>query len=600
VLSNDAHKEFLEEIKRINLGDTRSFFVERLANVVERYSSGYSMDLIARFDQIRWADSDTAFERALAHLLQKMLEHRQFDFEDRIFRDRVSSGEVTLPVTVEDYVPYFFRDKKLVRTLAAELGLRGVENLVAALDAQGQYWESFSPGSSDLRKLEEINLFYAYRHLTLQTYHNGEGHLVPALCRLTLATQGRLRPSLPTPSRPLRKVLDSIGIDDLADVKLLSPDWSALIGHCGHLNVHLMMREMGWWSGKPLLLAYANRIANLPFLGLFEELCPTLVLDGNVQSSVWRELAGLTPFLGVSHQIFAFEDGRAMYWNDAGGMAVAEWEGQNRGFPLRDIYDRKMRASDEVASEFKALRAKWGMTATDWHVCLHMRDGNTRGEKDGFGESIRNTTFDNYADAIRFVTSQGGWVIRMGGPKTQPLPRMERVIDYAHSPDLAPAMDIHLVRTARMFIGTTSGFAYVASSFGIPTAMVNAISSVGLLWSTDTRFALKPIHTREGRLLTQRDVTSEKWRWAFPTHESLAHAGLRVSENSADEILETVKETLALTMAPQSTSVSPRIEAWRAAVSIPGFYGASLPSAYFLDKYGNAFLPEDEGALVGS
>ena len=92
----------------------------------------------------------------------------------------------------------------------------------------------------------------------------------------------------------------------------------------------------------------------------------------------------------------------------------------------------------------------------------------------------------------------------------------------------------------------TSGFAYVASSFGIPTSMVNALSSVGLLWSGDTRFALKPVHTRDGRMLSLSDVTSEKWRWAFPTYETVQSAELVVGESSADEILETTKEALDL------------------------------------------------------
>jgi putative glycosyltransferase (TIGR04372 family) len=152
-------------------------------------------------------------------------------------------------------------------------------------------------------------------------------------------------------------------------------------------------------------------------------------------------------------------------------------------------------------------------------------------------------------------------------------------------------MDIHLMRRARMFIGTTSGFAYVASSFGIPTAMVNAISSVGLLWSTDTRFALKPVRTLDGGLLTQGDVTSEQWRWTFPTFESLAKAGLKVSENSSDEILETVKEVYALAN-NEPAPESPLLARWRASLTIPYFYGSSVPSAYFLEKYGDKFLDE--------
>jgi len=150
-------------------------------------------------------------------------------------------------------------------------------------------------------------------------------------------------------------------------------------------------------------------------------------------------------------------------------------------------------------------------------------------------------------------------------------------------------MDIHLVRRARMFIGTISGFAYVASSFGIPTTMVNALSSVGLLWSKDTRFALKPVHTRGGRMLSLRDVTSERWRWAFPTYETLTSAGLIVSESSSDEILETTKEVLDLSAGGKPT-IEPVDDAWEKCVNIPGFFGSSRPARYFLEKYSSSLL----------
>ncbi|MET0219530.1 MAG: TIGR04372 family glycosyltransferase, partial [Tardiphaga sp.] len=351
------------------------------------------------------------------------------------------------------------------------------------------------------------------------------------------------------------------------------------------LTVHLMMREMGWWKGKPLLLAYNNRIANKPFLSLFSEICPTLTLNDNVSPDIWYELASLTPFLGASHQAFAFEDGRAMYWNDAGSLALKQWEGAGRGFPLRDIYDRRMQADGRTEQLYRNLRRKWGMTDGDWFVCLHVRDAKTRSDTEGVGESIRNASLGTYLDAVRDITARGGWVVRMGGRKVPPLPKMDRVIDYARSEDQVPEMDIHLVRRARMFIGTTSGFAYVASSFGIPTAMVNALSSVGLLWSTDTRFALKPVHTKDGRMLSLSDVTSERYRWAFPTHESVKRAGLVVSESSSDEILETVREVLEISD-PSRQGPAPGIDdSWEQHVNIPGFFGSSRPSRYFAEKY---------------
>jgi hypothetical protein len=65
-----------------------------------------------------------------------------------------------------------------------------------------------------------------------------------------------------------------------------------------------------------------------------------------------------------------------------------------------------------------------------------------------------------------------------------------------------------------------------------------------------------------------------------------------VSENSADEILETVKEVFALTAGRVAPSSSALIETWREAVSIPGFYGSALPSTYFLEKYRKEFFAD--------
>lgn len=583
-------KQVLELFPRVDWQHCENYFSEALERLTTPILSGYSMDLLAQLHTIGWDGMPERLQVPFADLVKKMLEHRNFEYEERSFEGIACHDAELKAAAAEKYVPLFFKNKELVQSLASGLELVGVDEALQTIDAGGQYWESFPPAHPQREVLSDINLFYGYRHLLLRTYHNGEGYLVPAIHTRSLETQKRLRKFLPAPSPKLKRVLDGIGID-LPDVKLLAPDWSALIGHNGHLHVHLMMREMGWWKGSPLLLAYNNRIANKPFLSLFSEICPTLTLGDNVTDDVWHELASLTPFLGVTHQAFAFEDGRAMYWNDAGGMAVNKWDAEGRGFPLRDIYDRRLLSDDGPEIMFAKLRKKWGMKPEEWYVCLHMRDGNTRGEKDGIGESIRNTAIENYIDAVRFITDQGGWVIRMGGAKVPPMPPMPHVIDYARSEDQAPMMDIHLVRKARMFIGTTSGFAYVASNFGIPTAMVNAISSVGLLWSVDTRFALKPIHTREGRMLSQREATSEQWRWAYPTHESLTRAGLNVSDNSADEILETVKEVFAITAggAPQDAGL---IDLWRGSVSIPGFYGSALPSSYFLEKYGRQMFAD--------
>lgn len=511
----------------------------------------------------------------------RMLEHRNYEYEEMRLIKKYSS----VPLKIEDYILFFFSDttkKKLLKKLRLNCNHDSYLAVIKS-SIQKMYKFSYHEGV-----YSSIDLFYAVRHLLLHTYHNGEGYLVGDLGIISLDIQINLQKNLPTPSPSLIALLNSFGIDSIDDVKLLTPDWSALIGHNGHLHIHMIMKELGWWNGKPVLLAYKNRIANSTFLSLFKDILPTIILDENVHADVWHELASLNPFLGVSHQFFQFKDGSTKYWNDAGAMAVAEWERTKGTYPLRDIYDRITEKNPLIHGEYEELRKRWGMTSNDWFVCLHMRDSNTRNETDGRGESIRNATFDNYLESINYITKQGGWVIRMGSNKAPKLPKIDRVIDYTQERLQSPALDIHLMRMARMFIGTTSGFAYVASSFGIPTAMVNAISSVGLLWTRNTRFCLKHIHTHTGRMLSQKEITSEKYRWAYPTHESLQRAELIVKENSSDEILETVKEVMHLSF--ESKNSSSLVEKWRTCLSINYFYGASLPSSYFLEKHQNSFL----------
>jgi putative glycosyltransferase (TIGR04372 family) len=558
--------------------------------------------LLPKIHELDWEDVLTqeldlgvGSRETVSSVLKPAIEYRNFEYEEALIRQQADLHDVEgLPL--ERYVPAFFWDKKLVERLMSELELTQNDDQIdppkhRIVEPARVDKEENSTEKEEKTVENDIKQFYAYRHLMLRTYHNGEGFRLPLIYQRTVEAQRRLRRSLPAPSASLKKLLNRIGVE-FSEIRLLSPDWSALIGHNGHLNVHLMMRTMEWWRGSPVLLAYKERIANQPFLSLFKDICPTLTLGDNTPPNAWHELASLTPFLGDSHQAFAFADGRTMYWNDAGAMALNKWEVENRGLPLRDIYDHRLLTDESPNLLFQSLRQHWGMLPNDWHVCLHMRDAETRNETLGVGESIRSSSLDNYLDAIGYITQLGGWVIRMGGPKVPPLPPMHRVIDYARSDDRSPLMDIHLMRTARMFIGTTSGFAYVASSFGIPTAMVNALSSVGLLWSKDTRFALKPVHTVDRRMLSLRDVTSDRWRWTFPTYESLARAGLTVRDNSSDEILETVKEVLEVSHASE-TAGQTLDDSWQRCVMTPAFYGSARPGKYFLEKYSDSLLAGD-------
>jgi len=543
---------------------------------------------ISQLHITNWDTCSDTVRQDKTTLLHTMLEHRGYSFEDsrlkKILHHNSRYHFENLPFS--EYCTHFFIDRETSDSLINELNLEK-----STLDTKKLQDNKITFSSGNVSQFNDIQLFYAYRQLAGRAYHQGEGHFIPKIAQKMECLQKRLRLNLPSPSPSLQKFLDDHQIH-YPDLKIFSADWTALIGHNGHLNVNFMMQKMGWWEGAPVILAYPKRIANSAFLTLFEAYCPVLHPGKNISENIWNELASLMPFFDVSLSAFTFKDGRSMFWTDAGSMAVHEWESQyGETFPLRDIYDAHP-MYEEGENKLTSLKKKWGMQESDWYVCLHIRDSETRNEQSGAGEAIRCASFENYVKAVQHITDQGGWVIRMGGNKAPKLPSMPKLIDYAHSPDAEPLLDIHLMRKAKIFIGGISGLFCAAYALGIPLAMVNIITSNGLMWSRNTRFIVKPVYTKEGRMLTQRELTDDKYRWAFPTHEALIRENLRVEENSEDEILETVKEVLSLANHSKFDHQNPLLDKWQSQLCIPTFYGSAKPSHYFLEKYEHEFLRE--------
>lgn len=542
-----------------------------------KFRAVYSLQFVDQLHLVDW-EKKLRKSGAISPMIRLHLEHGTFMYEEIMIRARQAARGLFLnPVEtfahypLKEFIPLFFRNGRV-----AELVLSGLRQAGLVADVP--------LASKELSLKTNMKVLHAYWYLMHLSYHAGQGYLCGKLHEPMKKTQQLLLlPHLPKPSPDLKARLKDAGIDSLEEVRLLSPDWTANIGHTGHLNVHLKMGEMGWWPEKPVLVTYPYRVANGFFLKLLEKRCPTFILGQNTPAPIWHELASLIPFLEGPWHTIKIPSGESMYWNDAGARGLAEWDAQNRGYPMREAFDAHIAQDAAMMARFEKFRRDHGMLPSDWYVCLHMRDSQARGDVEGKGESVRNTEIGNYLDTVRLITESGGWVIRMGGSKAPKFPPMERVIDYAHYPEKSPEMDIHLVRSARMFIGTTSGFAYVASAFGVPTVMVNSISSLGLLWSKNTRFALKHIYKADGKMLSIKEFTSEQYRWAYPTHEAIERAGLTVRDNAADEILETAREVLDL--ANGRTRDEDFNPAWQASVSTPHFFGSAKPSQYFLEKY---------------
>jgi putative glycosyltransferase (TIGR04372 family) len=305
----------------------------------------------------------------------------------------------------------------------------------------------------------------------------------------------------------------------------------------------------------------------------------------------------------LNFNAFRLPNGETVAWQEAGALAIAQWEGERRGHPLRREYDQIYGATSDVAEKFQRLREHFGMKPDDWYVCLHTRDAAHYAELTGTGQTHRNSSIEAFADAISFITGQGGWVIKLGGPNSPKLPHSERTVDYALSEFRSEPMDICLIRNAKAFVGTTSGLTNVAISFGIPSAIVNCITTDAQLWNSAVRFALKPVRLADDIMLTQRQLTTTPWRWRVFDAAVLGRSGAHPDNNSAEEICAAVREVVALASGRsaefESAYDSEELwSRWRRQLPFSHYYGTGKPSLYYLKKYEDAFLAVDVGGVV--
>jgi putative glycosyltransferase (TIGR04372 family) len=439
-------------------------------------------------------------------------------------------------------------------------------------------------------------LLDAYNFLGQRVTHVGMGQLSTGLYARAFEAQKRLQRSTPPVSAACTSYLADLGIS-LANVKIFASEWQTQIGHQGMLDIELRMRDLGWWKGEPIVLVSSDRVANFAFLSLFEPRAKLLQLDSDVRRNIARELSSLQRYYGLSFNAFEMPDGTVVQWSEAAASAIRQWDEEGRQPPLRVEFDRRFASSETLNATLQEARRAWGMAPDDWYVCLHLRDGSFYGEAKGLGQSHRNSDVENYRAAIEYITGLGGWVVKLGAKDSPKLPPMPRVIDYARSPYKSGIMDLSLIRGARLFIGTTSGLANVPISFGVPAALVNCISTDAQLWHRQVRFTTKQITLQNGGVVPQTELTRSPWRWRVFDAGVLARHGANLIDNTSDEILETVKEVMALAtgkiddyVASVGTAADLYLR-WQENLSMPYYYGGAQISLYYLKKHQASLFP---------
>jgi putative glycosyltransferase (TIGR04372 family) len=176
-----------------------------------------------------------------------------------------------------------------------------------------------------------------------------------------------------------------------------------------------------------------------------------------------------------SRKVFNYEPSSVNHWIYASPNKYYESRPPNCsllkiGRAFRNL--PKVRLMDHINVDCKSAFRELGLK-DNWYVCLHIRTSNFYKDNADY----RNANIQNYYQAINYIISQGGLVVRMGdavdGLIKSPI---KGFIDYPNSVYKSELMDLYLIENCRFYWGTQSGIIDTALLFGKPVLSVNSIN----------------------------------------------------------------------------------------------------------------------------
>ena len=199
----------------------------------------------------------------------------------------------------------------------------------------------------------------------------------------------------------------------------------------------------------------------------------------------------------------------------------------------------------------KKLLKKMGINDNSWFVCFHSRDSAYLEKEHSSSDrekwryhDYRDSDIENYLKAAEYITSQGGYAIRVGKVINKKLPDLNnpQIIDYAtkYRSDFG---DIYLHAKCKFSLGDTAGIWSLPTIFHVPVAEVNFTATFQHtpLRKGDLFIPKKVWSIKDNRFLTFREIMESKLG-TFQRSQDFAEAGVVLVENTADEILDLAKE----------------------------------------------------------
>lgn len=311
--------------------------------------------------------------------------------------------------------------------------------------------------------------------------------------------------------------------------------WLRAIGHLSaELDILLKMTSLGW---KPeynyVIIApeYAE-IANKALLNYWGKYC-TIVSDQDFINKLLPIIKYCEAW-EVSTSYYLLKNNEVRNCSPAHAAVQEAWESENRK-PLLEL------TPDDYARGWALLKEHCGICEGDWFVCMHARESGFYNDAENLNASWRNVDINDFIPAVKTITDRGGHVIRNGEKTAKQMPEIKGLFDYARSDWKSDWMELFLMSQCSFFMGSSSGPVDLSLAFGRPSVIVGAPIYVRG-YSKNDIFIPKLYFYKDkpDELIGFKESLSP----AYWNKDSLYQRGIRVRDNTPEEITEVVIEML--------------------------------------------------------
>ena len=269
---------------------------------------------------------------------------------------------------------------------------------------------------------------------------------------------------------------------------------------------------------------------------------------------MWKRIIPIIPFPMLADQInsiLLFFLGK-QYANDP-AKYFERHLGLHDNQSLLEKNNPHLSFTEAELTQGKHLIESLGIPDGSRYVCVLVRDSNYLNThfpgQDWSHHDIRNASVANYAKAALYLAELGYYVVRVGKyVKNKFAVSHPQIIDYANHPLRSDFLDIYLSAHCDFFISSTTGLDSVPQLFRRPVLLTNVAPFYGQLqyWYPCILFIPKMVAYKEDKQFLNFDEADHLDGNHKNILQYLDVMGLELLENTADEILDAVKEMVGL------------------------------------------------------